>query len=83
MELGLHINICYRYKLREVTKFKEHSTHSDLGKTSYRNRVIFFYIWNVRKHAHSLAEINFLEPYSRIYHMGLYKLNVVTRCPNS
>lgn len=52
MELGLHINICDKYKLREeVTTFKKHSTHSDLGKISYRNRVIFFYIWNVRKHA--------------------------------
>ena len=44
MELGLHINICDKYKLREVTKFKEHSTHSDLGKISYRKSYILLYL---------------------------------------
>lgn len=35
MELGLQINICDKYKLREVvTKFKEHSICSELGKFS-------------------------------------------------
>lgn len=84
MELDLHFNICDKYKLtEEVTKFEKHSTHSDLGKISYRNSYILLYL-ECQKACNSLAEINFLEPCSRrIYHMDLYKLNAVTRCPNS
>lgn len=33
MEFGLEMNICDKYKLRQlVTKFKEHSIRSELGK---------------------------------------------------